>query len=90
MNISTDKVFWVPWSSWSTCSVSCGTGIKHRARIQCDTSGVCTGNRTVITSTCVQQKCTGVVIFKLKNNRHFLHKTEDTWWNVWIFSGIVL
>lgn len=42
---------WGDWSSWSDCSVSCGTGSKHRNR-QCDRpkpahGGVfCSGNNT--------------------------------------------
>ena len=38
---------WASWSTWSACSITCGTGMKLRARriqLEEENGGTCTGD----------------------------------------------
>ena len=48
--LETEHALWEEWDSWSTCSTSCGPGLRTRDRV-CTADGGC-GGQTTQTEAC--------------------------------------
>ncbi|CAC5406411.1 unnamed protein product [Mytilus coruscus] len=62
--------YWLPWSSWSKCSITCGDGVQVRIRQQMDTR-MCNYNETFNSQTCPRSGCPGIIIFIIKHLTNF-------------------
>ena len=63
---------WQDWGAWSQCTVSCGQGLKMRARSCFDPESgnnqACSGSSTEVEE-CNEEECTGTLVVKQQSKR---------------------